>query len=177
MNDYRQLLLIGTIAWAAALPALAQTEYRYQSAEDPARQTAQQPQSAPPQPVQQPPQQAAPVAPAPPPCTNCGTVDSIRVVEQAGEASGAGIIAGGVLGGLLGHQIGQGRGNTAATIVGAAGGAYAGHQVEKNLKKGTRFDISVRMDDGTLRSVSYDAEPGFKTGDKVKFVDGKLVRN
>jgi len=176
MNDYRHLLLIGTIACAAALPALAQTDYRYQSAEDPARQTAQPSQPAPQQPVQQS-QQAAPVAPPPPPCTNCGTVDSVRVVEQAGEASGAGMIAGGVLGGLLGHQIGQGRGNTAATIVGAAGGAYAGHQVEKNLKKSTRFDISVRMDDGTLRNVSYDTDPGFKTGDKVRLVDGKLSRN
>ena len=173
MIAYRQLVLAGTIAWAAALPAIAQVEYRYQSAEDSARQTAQQ-QSAPAQPVQQ---QAAPVAPAAQPCLNCGTVDSIRVVEQAGEASGVGMIAGGVLGGLLGHQIGQGRGNTAATIAGAAGGAYAGHQVEKNVKKGTRYDISVRMDDGTQRTVSYDVEPGFRTGDKVKLVDGKLLRN
>ncbi len=176
MNDYRHLLFVGTIACAAALPALAQVEYRYQSADDPARQTAQQSQSAPQQPVQQSQQPAAPVAPAPP-CTSCGTVDSIRVIEQAGEASGAGMIAGGVLGGVLGHQIGRGSGNTAATIVGAAGGAYAGHQIEKNLKKGTRFDISVRMDDGTLRSVSYDTDPGLKTGEKVKLVDGKLVRN
>ena len=175
MIAYRQLLVAGAIASAVALPAIAQVEYRYQSAEDPARQTAQQ-QSAPQLPAQ-PQQQAAPVAPAPQPCINCGTVDSIRVVEQAGEASGVGMIAGGVLGGLLGHQVGQGRGNTAATIVGAAGGAYAGHQVEKNVKKGTRYDINVRMDDGTLRSVSYDVEPGFKTGDKVKLVDGKLIRN
>ena len=167
MIAYRQLLLAGTIACAASLPAVAQVEYRYQSAEDPARQTTQQQPSA----SQQPQQQAAPL------CTNCGTVDSIRIVEQAGEASGVGMIAGGVLGGLLGHQVGQGRGNTAATIVGAAGGAYAGHQVEKNVKKGARYDVSVRMDDGTMRTVSYDMEPGFKTGDKVKFVDGKLLRN
>ena len=44
-------------------------------------------------------------------------------------------MAGGVLGGVLGHQIGSGRGNTAATIVGAGAGAYAGHEVEKNKKK------------------------------------------
>ena len=173
MIAYRHLLLTGAIACAAPLPAIAQVEYRYQNAEDPAPQTAQQQQPA----QQQPQQQAFPAAAAPQPCTNCGTVDSIRVVEQAGEGSGVGMIAGGVLGGLLGHQVGQGRGNTAATIVGAAGGAYAGHQVEKNVKKGTRYDVSVRMDDGTMRTDSYDTEPGFKTGDKVKFIDGKLTRN
>jgi uncharacterized protein YcfJ len=32
-------------------------------------------------------------------------------------------IIGGIVGGLLGHQVGHGRGQTAATIVGAAGGA------------------------------------------------------
>ncbi len=110
-------------------------------------------------------------------CTNCGTIDSIRVVEQAGQGSGVGMIAGGVLGGLLGHQIGHGSGNTAATIVGAAGGAYAGNHVEKNVKKVARYDVSVRMDDGTLRTVSYEAEPGFRSGDKVRFIDGRLTRN
>jgi outer membrane lipoprotein SlyB len=164
------------IACAFSLPAAAQ-EYRYQNAEDATRQGAQPPaqQSSPPEQQAQP--QAAPAVPAPAPCATCGTVDSIRVIEKPGEASGAGLIAGGVLGGLLGHQIGQGRGNTAATVVGAAGGAYAGHQVEKNIKKVNQYDISVRMDDGTQRTVSYTVEPGFRTGDKVKFIDGKLVRN
>lgn len=172
MLAYRVTFSACALLIAAALPAAAQVEYRYQSAEDPARQTAQQTQQ---QTQQQPqPQQAAPAAPL---CTSCGTVDSIRVVEQAGEGSGVGMIAGGVVGGLLGHQIGRGRGNTAATIAGAAGGAYAGHQVEKNVKKNTRYDINVRMDDGTMRTVSYDVEPGFRTGDKIRFVDGRLVRN
>lgn len=168
MLAYRVTFSACALLIAAAFPAAAQVEYRYQSAEDPARQSAQQ------TPQQPQPQQAAPAAPL---CTSCGTVDSIRIVEQAGEGSGVGMVAGGVLGGLLGHQIGQGRGNTAATIIGAAGGAYAGHQVEKNVKKISRYDVIVRMDDGTLRTVSYEAEPGFKTGDKVRFVDGRLTRN
>jgi outer membrane lipoprotein SlyB len=166
---------IGFIAAAAfALPAGAQVEYRYQENAPGAEQEAPAPQQQAP---------AAPaVRPSPPagaaaPCPDCGTVDSVRVVEQGGDASGVGMIAGGVLGGLLGHQIGSGRGNTAATIIGAAGGAYAGHQVEKNVKKGARFDVGVRMPDGSLRTVSYEADPGFKTGDRVRFVDGRLVRN
>ena len=57
-----------------------------------------------------------------------------------------------------------------------SGGAYAGHQVEKNVKKTTQYEVNVRMDDGSTRIVTYDAEPGFRSGDKVRFVDGKLSR-
>ena len=64
----------------------------------------------------------------------------------------------------------------AATILGAAGGAYAGHQVEKQVKKVTQYEVVVRMDDGSTRIVTYDAEPGFRSGDKVRFIDGKLTR-
>jgi outer membrane lipoprotein SlyB len=164
MNCNQNRLWIASVAGAVSCAALAQ-DYRYQTPPPPAQTQAQ--------PVQQVQQQAAP----PVLCTSCGTVDAIRTIEKPGEASGVGMVAGGVLGGLVGHQIGQGRGNTAATIVGAAGGAYAGHQVEKNIKKVVHYDISVRMDDGTLRTVSYDVEPGFRTGDKVRFVDGRLTRN
>jgi len=118
----------------------------------------------------------AAVAPAPPSCATCGTIDSVRITEKAGEGSAVGLIAGGLLGGLVGHQIGQGRGNTAATIVGAAGGAYAGHQVEKNAKRTLHYDVTVRMDDGTLRTIGYDVEPAFRSGDKVRFIDGRLTR-
>ena len=88
-----------------------------------------------------------------------------------------GLIAGGLLGGLLGHQVGQGRGNTAATVIGAAGGAYAGNQVERNAKKTVQYDVTVRMDDGSVRTITYDIEPGFRAGDKVRFVDGRLTRS
>jgi len=179
MNRRLNYLSAAAIACVFSLSAAAQ-DYRYQNGawtrQEPAGQGAQQPQQ---QPVQQVQQQPAPVAPvpAPAPCFGCGTVDSIRVIEKSGEGSGVGMVAGGLLGGLVGHQIGQGRGNTAATIVGAAGGAYAGHQIEKNTKKVTTYEVSVRMADGALRTVGYDAEPGFRTGDKVRFVDGRLTRN
>ena len=169
MSNNRKSWLTAVLACALALPAAAQVEYRYGSPDDTARPGAQQ--ALPPQVAQQPP------VTTPPTCPECGTVESIRSVEQAGEGSAVGVIAGGLLGGLLGHQVGQGRGNTAATIVGAAGGAYAGHQVEKNVKKGTRYEVNVRMNDGTLRTVSYDVEPGFRSGDRVRMVDGKPVRN
>jgi outer membrane lipoprotein SlyB len=164
-------IMAGAAALLLTAPLQAQ-EYRYQSA-----QAAPAPTTAPAQPAQNAPQPVAqPVAPAAPPCSSCGTVDSIRVTEKAGEGSAVGVIAGGVLGGLLGNQIGSGRGNTAATILGAAGGAYAGHQVEKNVKKTSQYEVNVRMEDGGLRTVTYDQEPGFRSGDKVRFIDGKLTR-
>ena len=109
-------------------------------------------------------------------CADCGRVQSIRYVEQKGEGSGLGAVAGGVLGGVLGHQIGSGRGNTAATIVGAGAGAYAGHQVEKNQKTTTTYQVIVKMEDGKSRTFNFSKETSYRVGDKIKVVDGKLTR-
>ncbi|HSQ03191.1 MAG TPA: glycine zipper 2TM domain-containing protein [Burkholderiales bacterium] len=108
-------------------------------------------------------------------CSECGTVSDIRVIEQKGEGSGLGAVAGGVVGGLLGNQVGGGNGRTIATVAGAAGGAFAGHQVEKKMKSTTHYEVSVRMDDGAIRHFNYEAQPQFQPGDKVKVVDGRLV--
>jgi outer membrane lipoprotein SlyB len=57
------------------------------------------------------------------------------------------------LGGLLGHRVGNGNGKTVATLLAAAGGAYAGHSAEKNMQKVTVYDVRVRMHDGSLRNM------------------------
>ena len=118
-----------------------------------------------------------PQAPLPggPPCTSCGVVQSVRYVEEQGQASGVGLVAGGVVGGVLGNQIGSGRGNTAATILGAGAGAYAGNQVEKNAKKKSYWVVHVRLDDGSNKSITSGSQPAFKQGDRVKIVDGKRL--
>ncbi len=115
--------------------------------------------------------------PAPPPCTNCGVVDNIREITQAGEGSGLGAVAGGVVGAILGHQVGGGTGKKLATVAGAAGGAYAGHQIEKSQKKTTRYEVSVRMNDGSNRSVMMDMVPGWQVGEHVRIENGALVRD
>lgn len=117
-----------------------------------------------------------PMAPTPT-CHNCGSISAINAIEQPGEGSGLGAIAGGVAGALLGSQIGQGNGTTVATIAGAAGGAYAGHQVEKRVKKTSHVEINIRMDDGTYKTISQPNDSGLMVGDKVKIVDGVIVRN
>jgi outer membrane lipoprotein SlyB len=109
-------------------------------------------------------------------CKECGTVVDVRTITKQGEGSGGGAILGGVVGGVLGHQIGSGRGNTAATVVGAAGGAYAGHQIEKNAKTETKYQVVVKMEEGNERYFSFSNPTSYQVGDKVKIVDKKLVR-
>jgi outer membrane lipoprotein SlyB len=112
-----------------------------------------------------------------PACGNCGVITAIRTVEQAGEGSGLGAIAGGVVGGLLGHQVGGGTGKDIATIAGAVGGGYAGHQIEKKVKTTKHYEINVRMDNGSHRTMTQETAPAFAIGDQVKIVDGALIRN
>ena len=109
-------------------------------------------------------------------CANCGTVTDVQTVKKEGEGSGLGMVIGGVAGGVLGHQVGSGRGKDVATVAGAAGGAYVGNQVEKNQKSSTSYVVHVKMDDGASRSFTFSGPTSYKTGDKVKIVDKKLMR-
>jgi outer membrane lipoprotein SlyB len=109
-------------------------------------------------------------------CNACGTVTDVKTVKKEGEASGAGAVIGGIAGGVLGHQVGSGRGNDVATVAGAAGGAYAGHQIEKNKNATTSYVVYVKMEDGASRSFTYSQPTSYKIGDKVKIVDKKLTR-
>ena len=109
-------------------------------------------------------------------CNNCGTVSNVRTTQVRGEGSGAGAIVGGVLGGVLGHQVGSGRGKDVATVAGAAGGAYVGHQTERNIKSGTRYQVDVRMDNGRTRTFTFRSPPGYRSGDAIRVNKGRLAR-
>lgn len=105
-------------------------------------------------------------------CALCGTVESIRTVEVRDEAGGTGAAAGGP-GGAADQPVGGG--GTAATLLGA-GDAIAGSEIEKNMKKRYAYRVTVRMDDGSFRTISVSSPPTFAVGDKVRVVEGKLVR-
>lgn len=115
----------------------------------------------------------APPAVAAARCADCGVVDSVRAVEVKGEGSGLGAVAGGVLGGVLGNQVGGGRGRTAMTVVGAGAGAYAGNEGEKNMKKNINYEIRVRMENNSYRTI-HSAQPDVGVGQRVKVRDGQL---
>lgn len=109
------------------------------------------------------------------PCRTCGVVESIRTVEVPGETSGLGVVAGGLTGAVVGSQLGRGSGRTVMTIAGAAGGAYAGNAIEKNVKKRTVFRIAVRLDNGTVRSLTQSQQPPFAIGERVRIVNGASI--
>jgi outer membrane lipoprotein SlyB len=111
-------------------------------------------------------------------CANCGVVEAINVIEVKGEGSYLGMIAGGLAGALLGSQVGGGSGRTVATVAGAAGGAYAGNEIEKRMKTTARhYEVIVRLEGGGSQAVSYEAEPAFRVGDRVKVENSTLVRD
>ena len=128
--------------------------------------------------------QPAPVARAAPvqiaavaKCAECGVIESVREVEEKGKGSGLGAVGGAVVGGLLGNQVGGGRGKDAMTVVGAVGGAVAGNEVEKRVKATKRYEVTVRLSDGSSRVISEAGQPTWHTGDKVKIVNGVIQSN
>lgn len=108
-----------------------------------------------------------------PTCANCGVIESVRAVQQKGQGSGVGAVAGGVIGGLVGNQMGKGDGKTAMTVLGAIGGGLAGNEVEKQQKAATVYEVQVRMDDGSTRTLTQSTQPA--VGARVE-VDGKTLR-
>ncbi len=108
-------------------------------------------------------------------CPECGTVTGIREIDKPGKATGVGAVAGGVLGGVLGRSIGGRDHRTAGTVVGAAGGAVAGHMIEKKAREGKTWEIGVRFDDGSTRSFTQDTHPSWNAGARVKLVNGALA--
>ena len=110
-------------------------------------------------------------------CANCGTVVSTHTYERAAErGSGVGAVGGALLGGILGHQVGSGRGQTLATVAGAAGGAYAGNHVERNMHSATYTDVRVRMAHGGYRTITEQGGPRYQNGEHVRIENGRLVR-
>lgn len=107
-------------------------------------------------------------------CANCGVVEGVRSFERKGEGSGLGAVAGGVIGGALGNQVGKGNGRKAMTVIGAVGGGMAGHEMEKRAKSETLYEVRVRMDDGSVRTLTQTSAPA--QGARV-VVDGDTLRN
>jgi len=184
------VLGLTTVALAAALVAnrtgddAASTQVQSAVATQPAPAAVRAPvqsnavaQRTSPAPVATPAPVSRPVAQA---CVNCGVVESVTTVQRQGEVNGigntqigVGTVAGGLIGGLLGNQIGNGSGRTAATVIGAAGGAYAGNAIEKNTKKYTAYQMRIRMHDGSYRTVEQGT--AIATGSQV-VVEGNRVR-
>lgn len=134
------------------------------------------------EPVERAPQYAPQSAPSPAPerlavnrCGDCGVVTSVRAVKVEGQGSGVGAVGGGVVGGLVGNQFGGGNGRTALTLLGAAGGALAGHEAEKHVRSTTSYQMTVRMDSGTTRSFRSATPYNWREGDPVRVNNGRVT--
>ena len=116
-----------------------------------------------------------PVVAAAPVCAVCGSVESVTPVERSSKPTGVGVgtVAGGVLGAVLGSQVGHGGGRTAATILGAVGGGFAGNAIEGKMRRETVYQVGVRMENGSRRTVEVAHAPG--VGSRVT-VDGSTLR-
>jgi outer membrane lipoprotein SlyB len=112
-----------------------------------------------------------------------GVVQSIEIVRQGntgigGSGIGAGAIVGAVVGGLVGNQVGGGTGKTAATVIGAAGGAYAGNELEKRnqTQQADAYKFTIRMNDGSYQAVTQATIGDIRVGDRVRIENGVARR-
>lgn len=101
-----------------------------------------------------------------------GIVESVREVEQKGDAKGVGAVGGGLAGAVLGHNIGEH--NKLVTVLGAAGGALLGNHIEKQARATKHWELSVRYDDGTSQVFQSQEQPFWRQGDRVRLHEGKL---
>lgn len=104
-----------------------------------------------------------------------GQVTGVQVVEAEKPTSGLGALGGAVVGGLVGNQIGHGNGRILGTVAGAAAGGFGGNYAEKKLNTNKSYRVSVKMDDGTRRTFTYQNPPGVEVGQRVHMERGVLV--
>jgi outer membrane lipoprotein SlyB len=106
---------------------------------------------------------------------NLATIQSVREVKEDGQHTALGPIAGGIAGAVLGDQVGKGHGSRKViTLIGAAGGAFAGREIEQKARAVTHWEIDVRRDDGLSETVRSDVAPPYQAGQRVRLVDGRL---
>ena len=109
-------------------------------------------------------------------CALCGTIESVRVIEIYEEPTAAG----GAIEPRSGEAAGGGPGGAiasgAASVLDTLSNTVRGNEAEKNVRKRHVYRVTLRMDDGSFRAISLPGPPTFSVGDKVRVVEGRLVR-
>ncbi len=101
-----------------------------------------------------------------------GTVESVRQVSIDRGQTGVGTAGGAVIGGVAGSSIGGGRGQIITSVLGAIAGGIAGQAMEGGLSKKTGLEITVRFENGEVRSIVQEADEMFYAGDRVRVLSG-----
>jgi outer membrane lipoprotein SlyB len=102
-----------------------------------------------------------------------GPVESIQQDSVQNVNSTVGAIGGALIGGGLGSLIGGGTGKTVATVVGAVGGGFVGHELA-DKDRTLVWRIGVRYDDGSYASIQQTSAPGLRIGDRVRVTSSGL---
>jgi outer membrane lipoprotein SlyB len=117
-------------------------------------------------------------APKPAPLPGVGgVIESVQEIEQKGENPIAGPIIGGIAGAVLGHQFGEGRGKTVATAAGAGAGILGGKVIEEKVRATKRWETTVRLDDGSTKTISSESQPAWHAGERVRVVEGQILKS
>lgn len=99
-----------------------------------------------------------------------GIVDSVRSVTIEGTKTPIGTIAGGAVGGIAGSNVGGGSGQAVGAIIGAVAGGLVGSAAEEGLTRRAGYEITVRLNNGELRSIVQEADEVFKPGEQVRLI-------
>jgi len=103
-----------------------------------------------------------------------GTVESVRGVTidaSNGQPGVFGAIGGGLLGAVAGSAIGGGNGSLLTGVIGGLAGAVAGDQVQNHFERKHGVEITVRLDDGSLRAITQSTDgPMFYAGERVRLL-------
>jgi outer membrane lipoprotein SlyB len=102
-----------------------------------------------------------------------GVVEQIINTELSSDHhSGVGAVVGGLAGLGVGSLIGAGTGRDVAMVLGAVGGAVAGHEIQKKYDKPIPAQqVIVRVGSGVLVSVTQPVNPTIGKGQRV-FIEG-----
>lgn len=102
-----------------------------------------------------------------------GQVTDVEVVRISNDTTGIGMTGGGVTGGVIGNLFGHGKGRTLATLGGALLGALGGAAIEKGVRDGNAYQISVLLDGGGEMAIVQDMDDTFRPGDRVRVLTGR----
>ena len=104
------------------------------------------------------------------------TVVNVRHVNVSSDDSSAGAVLGAIGGGVAGSTIGHGRGSVLGALGGAALGGVAGNMAQKGLTSQTGVEYIVRLDNGTMRTITQGTDVYMQPGQRCYLLYGDQSR-
>ena len=103
-------------------------------------------------------------------CQECGVVNAVREIQQPRQGTYPGVASESPVGLVVYIPFGRGA---------SAGDSYAGSVGSREWQQrtnSTRYEFTVRMDDGDFRLVQKDGISDLQVGDRVKVSGGRIER-